>query len=132
MGTSDGGVLYRGSEGTLVHGMWGQNPRFVPEALGDTTPPKMFERIENGVDGHEMNWIRAIKGEEAAVSDFAYAVPLTEVMLLGLVSLRAGQRPIRYDPDAMRITNRPEANAYLGRSHPRAPWALSMEEAATR
>jgi predicted dehydrogenase len=131
MGTSDGGVLYRGSEGTLVHGMWGQNPRFVPEALGDTTPPKMFERIENGVDGHEMNWIRAIKGEEAAVSDFAYAVPLTEVMLLGLVSLRAGQRPIRYDPDAMRITNRPEANAYLGRSHPRAPWALSMEEAAT-
>ncbi len=132
MGTSEGGVLYRGSEGTLVHGMWGQNPRFLPEDLGETTPPQLFERVENGVDGHEMNWIRAIRGEATAVSDFGYAVPLTEVMLLGLVSLRAGQRAIHYDPDTVRITNLPEANQYLRRPNSRVPWTLGVEEVATR
>jgi len=37
-------------------------------------------------------------------SPFSYAAHLTEIMLLGVVSLRAGKK-IYYDPDNMRITN---------------------------
>ncbi|HKL88909.1 MAG TPA: Gfo/Idh/MocA family oxidoreductase [Salinibacter sp.] len=130
MGTSSGGVLYEGTEGTLVHGKWGNQPRFVPESLGKEDPPQMFDRIENGADGHEMNWIRAIRGETEPVSDFEYAAPLTEVMLLGLVSLRAGQRKIQYDPESVSITNLPDADQYLRRQNPRAPWALGDEIAS--
>ena len=124
MGGSNGGVLYEGSEGTLVHNMWGREPFLLPEELNETDPPKMFDRIEGGTGGHEMNWIRAIRGEAEAVSHFDYAAPLTEVMLLGLVSLRAGEREIRYDPETVSITNLPDADKYLRRQAPREPWAL--------
>jgi hypothetical protein len=77
------------------------------------------------VDGeHEVNWVRACKGEVEATSPFEYASPLTEVMLLGIVALRAGQgRKIDYDAANMRITNVPEANQYLTREY-RAGWAV--------
>lgn len=132
MGTSSGGVLYKGSKGSLVHGKWGNQPRFVPEELGDVDPPKMFDRIEGGPSGHEMNWIRAIRGETDPVSDFEYAVPLTEVMLLGLVSLRAGQREIQYDPESIQITNLPEADKYLHRQNSREPWTVNTEVTTTQ
>lgn len=67
-----------------------------------------------------MNWIRAIRGEEAISSPFSVAVPLTETMLLGMVALRADQ-PIEYDGD--RITNVAEANQFLDREY-RKGWAL--------
>lgn len=124
MGTSSGGVLYEGSKGILVHGKWGNEPRFVPEELGQSDPPRMFDRIDGGAGGHEMNWIRAIRGETEPVSGFDYAVPLTEVMLLGLTSLRAGQREIQYDPETISITNLSDADKYLRRQDPRDPWAL--------
>ncbi|PSQ62527.1 MAG: hypothetical protein BRD27_01985 [Bacteroidetes bacterium QH_10_64_19] len=52
-----------------------------------------------------MNWIRAIKGEAEATSLFEYAAPLTETMLLGLVSLRANQQKLRWDAEAGTVTN---------------------------
>jgi hypothetical protein len=47
------------------------------------------------------------------------------MMLLGIVSLRAGNRKIQWDGDAGRVTNIEEANQYLARQSPRDPWALS-------
>ena len=55
-------------------------------------------------------------------SPFDYAAPLTEVMLLGLVALRAG-KPITYDGATMRIPNAPEAEVYLHREY-RDGWSL--------
>ena len=37
-----------------------------------------------------MNWVEAIKGKAEISSPFEYAARLTEVMLLGIASLRAG------------------------------------------
>ena len=51
-----------------------------------------------------MNWVEAIKGQAEISSPFEYAAPLTEVMLLGIVALRAGQK-IHYDGAKMQITN---------------------------
>jgi predicted dehydrogenase len=119
--SKDGGVLYVGDKGKLIHETYGANPRLLPQSLHDSvgTPPQKFARIGTS---HEMNWVDACKGKAQASSPFAYAARLTEVMLLGVVSLRAGGR-IEYDAENMRITNRPEANAFLRRDY-RAGWVL--------
>jgi hypothetical protein len=51
-----------------------------------------------------MNWVEAIKGKAEISSPFEYAARLNEVMLLGVVSLRAGGK-ILYDGAKMRVTN---------------------------
>ncbi len=51
-----------------------------------------------------MNWVEAIKGKAQISSPFEYAARLNEVMLLGVVSLRAGGK-IYYDGAKMRVTN---------------------------
>ena len=51
-----------------------------------------------------MNWADACKGKGEASTPFDYAARLTEVMLLGIVALRAGDK-IHYDGAKMRITN---------------------------
>jgi predicted dehydrogenase len=119
--SKDGGVLYVGDKGKLIHETYGANPRLLPQSLHDSvgTPPQKFARIGTS---HEMNWVDACKGKAEASSPFTYAARLTEVMLLGVVSLRAGGR-IEYDAENMRITNRPEANAFLRRDY-RAGWVL--------
>jgi hypothetical protein len=69
-----------------------------------------------------MNWIDAIKGRQEISCPFEYAGPLTEVMLLGIASLRAGGK-LLYDPATVRITNKPrpneDPNQYLGREYRR-------------
>ena len=59
-----------------------------------------------------MNWVDAAKGKTAASCPFEYAAKLTEVMLLGVVALKAGKK-IDYDGANMRVTNVPAANQYL-------------------
>src|SRR5690606_28660609 len=111
----EGGVMYVGEWGLLIHETYGRNPRLFPEERTDQAKmiPQMFDRIP---DDHETNWVRACKGEQQATSPFDYAGPLTEVMLLGLVALRAGQgRKIVFDPASMRVTNDEDANRYLTR-----------------
>ena len=61
-----------------------------------------------------MNWVEAIKGKAEVSRPFEYAAQLTEVMLLGIVSLRAKSK-IHYDAANMRITNIDAANEFLGR-----------------
>jgi predicted dehydrogenase len=119
--SKDGGVLYVGDKGKLIHETYGANPRLLPQSLHDSVgaPPRKFARIGTS---HEMNWVDACKGKAEASSPFAYAARLTEVMLLGIVSLRAGGR-IEYDADNMRVTNLPEANAFLRREY-RPGWVL--------
>jgi len=67
-----------------------------------------------------MNWVAAAKGAASSSCPFEYAARLTEVMLLGVVALRAGKK-IDYDAANMRITNVPAANDYLQRQ-PRQGW----------
>jgi predicted dehydrogenase len=119
--SKDGGVLYIGDKGKLIHETYGANPRLLPQSLHDSvgTPPQKYPRIKTS---HEMNWVDACKGRGEASSPFSYAARLTEVMLLGVVSLRAGGR-IEYDAENMRITNAPDANQFLRRDY-RQGWAV--------
>lgn len=118
-----GGVIFVGERGILVHETYGRNPTLWPEGLREEAAavPATLPRIEGT---HEENWARACRGEEEAACPFEYAAPLTEVMLLGLVALRAGQgRKIHYQGADMRVTNVEEANHHLTREY-RAGWEV--------
>jgi predicted dehydrogenase len=119
----EGGVIFVGERGLLMHETYGSNPRLFPEHLMEearAVPPK-YPRIQ---DSHEMNWVNACKGIGEATCPISYAAPLTEVMLLGLVALRAGQGyRIEYDAKNMRVTNSEEANRFLTREY-REGWSL--------
>ena len=43
-------------------------------------------------EDHEMNWVNAIKGKDQISSRSSYAAHLTEIMLLGIASLRANSQ----------------------------------------
>ncbi|HVD92151.1 MAG TPA: Gfo/Idh/MocA family oxidoreductase [Vicinamibacterales bacterium] len=111
----DGGVMFVGSKGKLMHETYGYKPRLLPQSLADSTP-KPKERIARIQTPHEMNWVNAAKGTAEASSPFDYAARLVEVMLLGVVSLRARTK-IYYDAEKMRITNVPSANDFLKRDY---------------
>ncbi len=113
----DGGGIFVGEKGIMVYDTYGTNPRIFPGdvASAATAVPMTMTRV--GVT-HEKNWFDACKGNGTATAPFEYSARLTETMLLGLVALKAGQgRTIRYDADAMRVTNAPEANAFLTREY---------------
>src|SRR5690606_21719043 len=101
----------------------GRNPRIYPDALMEEARavPETLPRVGTS---HELNWVEACKGNGSPSSPFSYAAPLTEVMLLGLVALRAGQgRKIRYDAATMTIPNAPDAERFLTREY-RDGWQL--------
>ena len=74
---------------------------------------------------HHLEWIKAIKenNPELCYSRFAIGAQLTEIMLLGCVSLRAGKK-IEWDGPAMRVTNDAAAAAFVKREN-RPGWVLS-------
>lgn len=114
--TKEGGAILIGSKGKLMHSTYGANPRLLPKSLQDSfgKPPQKLARIEK--EEHEMNWVDAAKGKTQADCPFEYAAKLTEVMLLGVVSLHAGKKII-YDGANMSVTNVSEANQYLSRQY---------------
>ena len=99
-----GGLMYVGTKGKLIQDTYGASPRLYPSPhpASKNPPPQKLKRIAH--EEHEMNWVEAIKGQAEISSPFEYAAPLTEVMLLGIVALRAGQK-IHYDGANMKITN---------------------------
>ena len=115
-----GGALLIGSKGKLLHETYGRNPRLLPKSLHDSfgKPAQKLPRIPN--EHHEMNWVDAAKGKAQASCPFEYAAKLTEVMLLGVVALRAGKK-LSYDGDNMRVTNVAGANDFLKRDY-RTGW----------
>jgi len=118
----DGGVMFIGTKGKLMHETYGYKPQLLPHALHESfgTPKQTLPRIPTT---HEMNWVDAAKGLQQPSSPFEYAARLVEVMLLGVVSLRARTK-IVYDAENMRVTNSDWANQFLKRDY-REGWTLT-------
>ena len=128
----EGGIIYIGTKGKMMQDTYGHNPRLLPKSLHESTgePKQMLPRITHAQDEHEMNWVEAIKGKAEISSPFEYAGPLTEVMLLGIVSLRSRGK-IYYDGANMRVTNTIkqrdrvlDPNEFLKREY-RSGWKLT-------
>jgi predicted dehydrogenase len=98
-------------------------PRPRAEEYGD--PPQKLSRSI----GHYKEWIEACKGGAPGGSNFDWAGPLTEVVLLGNVALRPELRDemttkrLVWDGAKMRFMNSETANRFLKREY-RNGWTL--------
>jgi predicted dehydrogenase len=126
MGDQDGGVLYVGTKGKLMHGCYGKSPRLIPETKMKAFkfPAKTIPRSP----GIHAEWIAAIKSGNGAqtTSNFEYAAKLTETMLLGNIAVRMASKNVilKYDGEKMSFPNVPEADQYLTKEY-RPGWSLS-------
>jgi predicted dehydrogenase len=121
MGDTFGGALYIGDKGKILTGSHGADGlRIIPEEKMNAyqRPPKTIPRSI----GHYREWIEACKGGPAAGSNFDYAAPLTEIVLLGCAAVRAGEK-LEWDAANMRFPNMPAADQYLTKNY-RAGWKL--------
>jgi predicted dehydrogenase len=126
LGTEDmpkgGGVLYMGSKGKLLHETYGSNPRLLPQSnFENYSAPKKLERI--GMS-HEMDWVNHCKKGTQPLSNFEYAGPLNETMLLGVVALRDPGKKLQWDSDNMTFKNSPDASSNIKREY-RKGWTLA-------
>ena len=105
------GAMYVGSDGIMVSDGWGLQPKLYPDKLNG--------RIENvpqtllPTNGHHRDWIDAIKGGEPASSNFEYGAHLTEITLLGVLSLRLGGKHFSWNAKDMRIDSMPGADKFI-------------------
>jgi hypothetical protein len=116
------GAILVGEQGTMYSIEWtGADWRLLPEdKFRDYRPP---EPSLPRSPGHHAEWINACKGGPAAFCNFIdFAAPLTEVMLLGNLALRTGQK-IEWDAQAMRATGHPEADELIRREY-RKGWEI--------
>jgi len=73
--------------------------------------------------GHYEEWIQACKGGPAPVSNFEYAGPLTEIVLLGVLAMYAPGQRLEWDSANQKVKNVPDVNQYLHTEY-RAGWSL--------
>ena len=116
------GVIFVGDDGKmLVTGWGGREPRLIPESRNQEykRPAPMLPRSV----GHHKEWIEACKGGPAPRSNFDFAGPLTEAVLLGALCIRNGGEKLLWDSANLKITNVPEANKLLHYEY-RKDWKL--------
>jgi predicted dehydrogenase len=87
-----GGQLWIGTDGKLVAGTYGDDPKLLDEKrqqeITANPPATKYPRTE----GVYAEWIAACKGGTAAGSNFPdHSGPLTEMVLLGNLAVRAGR-----------------------------------------
>lgn len=105
-------------EKELVHGTQHEAVRAVPVTL-----PRNMHAGESDDHKHHLEWIAACKGGPTPYSNFDIAAYLTEIILLGCVALRAGQK-LEWDGPNMRATNAPGADKFVKRAN-RKGWNLA-------
>lgn len=123
MGTN--GILLVGDDGVL-HSDWVKWRLFPEEKAQEYgAPPQKLKRSP----GHHQEFIDACKGGEKAGSNFDWAGPMTEAVLLGNVALRSQLREdltkkkLLWDSEKMEFTNHPAANEFLRREY-RMGWEV--------
>ena len=119
---AEDGAIFVGDKGKiLVRGWGGETPRLIPEAKHREfkPPPKTLPRSI----GHHEEWIQACKQGTPTESNFGFAGPLTEAVLLGSIAIRLGGEELHWDSANLKITNVPEANELLHYGY-RDGWSL--------
>jgi hypothetical protein len=104
---SDSGALVVGEHGKLYSfGDYGERWKL----LGDVEEPEVeFKQSP----GHFVEWVRAIQGEEPAMSNFPnYSGGLTETVLLGNLAVWSGKK-VEWDAKNLKATNAPELDSIV-------------------
>lgn len=136
MGEYDGGIIFEGSKGKIMAGLFGRNPTLLPtRKMKETQLPKSkYPFVENGIEGHQQQWVKACKKGYGAYtsSSFDKSGPLTETVLMGNLAVRGynyqetnskgeisypGRKKLLWDAVNMRVTNFDPANQFVRRTY---------------
>jgi len=127
----DGGIIFEGTKGKIMAGLFGRNPMLLPTRLMKETnlPESKMPYVTGGWDGHQNQWTAACKKGWGAYtsSPFSMAGPLTETVLMGNLATRSymlkegnqykGRKKLLWDGKQMRITNFEAANQFVKRNY---------------
>jgi predicted dehydrogenase len=124
MGTN--GLMLIGDDDAVLMSDW-NSWRMYPEERAKQygAPPKRLARSP----GHHQEWIDACKGGPAAGSNFDWAGPMTETILLGNVALRSQLREdltktnLEWDAAGLSFKNHDAAGQFLRREY-REGWGI--------
>lgn len=106
------GSFFIGDKGILLNnGGTDSVPQIFPLSLRESfVPPTPFIPRSKG---HHSEWVDAIKGGPAPMSNFDYGARLTENVLLGVLSIRLGGKKIYWDAKSMKAVGIPEADEII-------------------
>jgi predicted dehydrogenase len=106
------GSLIIGSKGTIAFKEWNPNGfRLLPEeTFKNFDEPAPFLPRVGGNPYQE--WIKACKGGALCLSNFEYSVPLTEMVLLGNLALRVGEK-IEWDSENLKAKGNAKADPFI-------------------
>jgi hypothetical protein len=136
MGEWDGGIIFEGTKGKLMAGLFGRNPTLLPTRKMKEVklPPSKFPFVEGGTEGHQQQWVKACKKGYGSYtsSPFSLAGPLTETVLMGNLAVLSynysekdqqgntnypGRKKLLWDGQHMKITNFEPANRFIKRAY---------------
>lgn len=136
MGEQDGGIIFEGSKGKLMAGLFGRKPTLLPtKKMKETSlPTSKFPFVEGGVEGHQQQWVKACKKGYGTYtsSSFDIAGPLTETVLMGNLAVRSynyaeknskgqpvypGRKTLLWDGVGMKVSNFDPANQFVKRQY---------------
>jgi predicted dehydrogenase len=101
-----------GEKGTLIVPHVALPKAFPEEKFpADKVPPKV-----EGVD-HYVQWADACRGMGKATSNFDYAGPLTEAVMLGTIAIRVQGDELKWDAKSLKITNSTAAQALVSKPY---------------
>jgi hypothetical protein len=144
------GTLFVGTKGKMVVDSHGGNAALLPYArMRDLAVPPTLARVPGSTEGHYAQWVNACIagfGSTELSAPFERSGPLTEMLLLGALAMRAhelrtsrpsdapvipggdgfdypGRTRLLWNSEAMKVTNVDEANQFVRRTY-RTGWEL--------
>jgi hypothetical protein len=144
MGEWDGGIIFEGTKGKLMAGLFGRKPTLLPTKLmaSTTLPTTKYPFVKGGSEAHQKQWTDACKKGFGAYtsSPFSQAGPLTETVLMGNLAVLSynhfekdekgnrkfeGRKQLLWDGPNMKITNFEPANQFVKRKYA-GEWKLEL------
>ena len=123
------GMMFIGTDGVVFEGgPYCASPAIYPlekftgvkRAMADGSIRKTEARSSRPGEA-QREWTHAIRNGGVTSSNFDYAAPLTEFVLLGNLAIRS-QQTVQWDAKAMKVTNVESANKFIKRPSYRPEW----------
>jgi predicted dehydrogenase len=112
-----GGSAFIGETGTMILPHWAEPQLYPQEKFRDYKMPQLEDL------NHYTSWAHACLGDGKTTSNFDYAGPLTETVLLGAIAIRFPKEQLLWDSTAAEFTHHADATARLTKQY-RAGWSL--------
>lgn len=116
------GCLIIGGQGVLLTNSHNTDVTLLPQKKYEAVEQRSPKTLPKA-PGQYKEWIEAIRGGPAPMSNFAYAAPYAEFLCVGSIATRFPGETIEFDPATGHITNHPKAAAFLSYEY-RKGWTI--------